>query len=184
MNIFQNLDRDSFKLIRQGIIDLVLATDMSKHFVHLNKFVSVFTNSIVSVCRYFTNYINLFKLVLNCSKLSEIGLNLNKFARESLIWFWLLTCPKLFVHLNKFVSVFTNSIVIFELFNLFEIVQINLKLSKLDYLQSEIVSVYNYFQIRENRIFIFLYGSLGEYTFREVDCNWVKAYVNFCKCTA
>ena len=60
VNIFQNLDRDSFKLIRQGIIDLVLATDMSKHFVHLNKFVSVFTNSIVSVCRYFTNYLILF----------------------------------------------------------------------------------------------------------------------------
>ena len=49
VNIFQNLDRDSFKLIRQGIIDLVLATDMSKHFVHLNKFVSVFASSIVSV---------------------------------------------------------------------------------------------------------------------------------------
>jgi len=48
VNIFQNLDRDSFKLIRQGIIDLVLATDMSKHFVHLNKFVSVFGSSIVS----------------------------------------------------------------------------------------------------------------------------------------
>ena len=58
VNIFQNLDRDSFKLIRQGIIDLVLATDMSKHFVHLNKFVSVFTNSIVSVCCYFTNDLN------------------------------------------------------------------------------------------------------------------------------
>ena len=77
VNIFQNLDRDSFKLIRQGIIDLVLATDMSKHFVHLNKFVSVFTNSIVSVCRYFTNYLNLFKLVLfkivwNWSKLEQI----------------------------------------------------------------------------------------------------------------
>lgn len=47
VNIFQNLDRDSYKLIRQGIIDLVLATDMSKHFVHLNKFVSVFTSSLV-----------------------------------------------------------------------------------------------------------------------------------------
>ena len=52
VNIFQNLDRDSFKLIRQGIIDLVLATDMSKHFVHLNKFVSVFGTSIaVSVSK-------------------------------------------------------------------------------------------------------------------------------------
>lgn len=49
VNIFQNLDRDSFKLMRQGIIDLVLATDMSKHFIHLNKFLSVFANSVVSV---------------------------------------------------------------------------------------------------------------------------------------
>ena len=64
---------------------------------------------------------------------------------------------------------------------LFEIVQINLNLSKLDYLQSEIVSVYNYFQIRKNRIFIWFFR---EYTFREVDYDWVKAYVNFCKCTA
>ena len=49
VNIFQNLDRDSYKLIRQGIIDLVLATDMSKHFIHLNKFVNVFTNTVLSV---------------------------------------------------------------------------------------------------------------------------------------
>ena len=49
VNIFQNLDRDSYKMIRQGIIDLVLATDMSKHFIHLNKFVNVFTNTVLSV---------------------------------------------------------------------------------------------------------------------------------------
>ena len=48
VNIFKNLDRDSYKLIRQGVIDLVLATDMSKHFVHLNKFVSVFNKLQVS----------------------------------------------------------------------------------------------------------------------------------------
>ena len=48
VNIFKNLDRDSYKLIRQGVIDLVLATDMSKHFVHLNKFVSVFSKLQVS----------------------------------------------------------------------------------------------------------------------------------------
>ena len=51
VNIFQNLDRDSYKLIRQGIIDLVLATDMSKHFIHLNKFVNVFTNTVISVSK-------------------------------------------------------------------------------------------------------------------------------------
>ena len=68
VNIFQNLDRDSFKLIRQGIIDLVLATDMSKHFVHLNKFVSVFTNSIVSVSKY----LNQSKLIQTCLNLSKL----------------------------------------------------------------------------------------------------------------
>ncbi len=42
VNIFKNLDRDSYKLIRQSVIDMVLATDMSKHFVHVNKFNGVF----------------------------------------------------------------------------------------------------------------------------------------------
>ena len=42
VNIFKNLDRDSYKLMRQGIIDLVLATDMSKHFVHLNNFATLY----------------------------------------------------------------------------------------------------------------------------------------------
>jgi hypothetical protein len=43
--------------MRQGIIDLVLATDMSKHFVHLNKFVNVFTNSVQPVSRMQENAI-------------------------------------------------------------------------------------------------------------------------------
>ncbi len=34
--------RDSFKLMRASIIDMVLATEMSKHFVHVNKFQSIF----------------------------------------------------------------------------------------------------------------------------------------------
>lgn len=42
VNIFKHLDRDSFKAMRQSIVDLVLATEMSKHFVHVNKFQSVF----------------------------------------------------------------------------------------------------------------------------------------------
>ena len=41
VNILKNLDRDSYRLMRQGIIDLVLATDMSKHFVHLNNFATL-----------------------------------------------------------------------------------------------------------------------------------------------
>ena len=62
VNIFQNLDRDSYKMIRQGIIDLVLATDMSKHFIHLNKFVNVFTNTVLSV-----SFVSFSKWYIQCT---------------------------------------------------------------------------------------------------------------------
>ena len=40
VNILANLDSDVYKVIRSGLIDVVLATDMSKHFLHVNKFCS------------------------------------------------------------------------------------------------------------------------------------------------
>ena len=42
VNIFQKLDSETYKVFRQGLIDVVLATDMSKHFVHVNKFCTTF----------------------------------------------------------------------------------------------------------------------------------------------
>ncbi|KAG8334205.1 High affinity cAMP-specific and IBMX-insensitive 3',5'-cyclic phosphodiesterase 8B [Homalodisca vitripennis] len=36
------LERDTYKVARQSIIDMILATEMTKHFEHLAKFVSVF----------------------------------------------------------------------------------------------------------------------------------------------
>lgn len=42
INIFKNLDRDVYKRARAIIIDMTLATEMTKHFEHLAKFVSVF----------------------------------------------------------------------------------------------------------------------------------------------
>ena len=42
VNIFQNLDAETYKVFRQGLIDVVLATDMSKHFVHVSKFCATF----------------------------------------------------------------------------------------------------------------------------------------------
>lgn len=42
INIFKNLDRDTYREVRQSIIDMVLATEMTKHFEHLTKFISVF----------------------------------------------------------------------------------------------------------------------------------------------
>lgn len=42
VNIFKNLDRDTYKIARHNIIDMILATEMTKHFEHLAKFVNVF----------------------------------------------------------------------------------------------------------------------------------------------
>lgn len=46
INIFKNLDRDMYKLARSVIIDMILATEMTRHFEHLAKFVSVFGNDV------------------------------------------------------------------------------------------------------------------------------------------
>ncbi|XP_053573405.1 high affinity cAMP-specific and IBMX-insensitive 3',5'-cyclic phosphodiesterase 8A isoform X1 [Bombina bombina] len=39
-NIFKNMERNEFRTLRQAIIDMVLATEMTKHFEHVNKFVN------------------------------------------------------------------------------------------------------------------------------------------------
>ena len=42
INIFKNLDKETYKSVRSTIIDMILATEMTRHFEHLAKFVSVF----------------------------------------------------------------------------------------------------------------------------------------------
>lgn len=37
------LERDMYKAVRQNVIDMILATEMTKHFEHLAKFVNVFS---------------------------------------------------------------------------------------------------------------------------------------------
>ncbi|XP_072051313.1 high affinity cAMP-specific and IBMX-insensitive 3',5'-cyclic phosphodiesterase 8B-like [Amphiura filiformis] len=39
-NLFKELDRDDYRALRHTIIDMVLATEMNKHFEHLSKFVN------------------------------------------------------------------------------------------------------------------------------------------------
>ncbi|XP_057674565.1 high affinity cAMP-specific and IBMX-insensitive 3',5'-cyclic phosphodiesterase 8B [Corythoichthys intestinalis] len=39
-NIFKNIERNQFRTLRQAIIDMVLATEMTRHFEHVNKFVN------------------------------------------------------------------------------------------------------------------------------------------------
>ncbi|XP_035786840.1 high affinity cAMP-specific and IBMX-insensitive 3',5'-cyclic phosphodiesterase 8-like isoform X1 [Anopheles albimanus] len=48
INIFKHLDRDSYKLARSIIVDMILATEMTRHFEHLAKFVSVFGTDVES----------------------------------------------------------------------------------------------------------------------------------------
>ncbi|KAF5291080.1 hypothetical protein FQR65_LT11465 [Abscondita terminalis] len=43
VNIFKNLDRESYKIARHNVIDMILATEMTRHFEHLAKFVNVFS---------------------------------------------------------------------------------------------------------------------------------------------
>lgn len=64
VNIFKNLDRDSYKQVRQSVIDMVLATDMSKHFVHVNKFNSLFGRTVLTVS---TSAWNLTLHEINCN---------------------------------------------------------------------------------------------------------------------
>ncbi|GLH06994.1 Dual 3',5'-cyclic-AMP and -GMP phosphodiesterase 11 [Gryllus bimaculatus] len=46
VNIFKGLERDVYKMVRLSIIDMVLATEMTKHFEHLAKFVNVFSKPV------------------------------------------------------------------------------------------------------------------------------------------
>nr|XP_020442122.1 high affinity cAMP-specific and IBMX-insensitive 3',5'-cyclic phosphodiesterase 8B [Monopterus albus] len=39
-NIFKNIDRNQFRSLRQAIINMVLATEMTRHFEHVSKFVN------------------------------------------------------------------------------------------------------------------------------------------------
>ena len=44
-NIFKNLNSEEYRQIRSIVIDMILATEMNKHFEHLNKFVNKFCHS-------------------------------------------------------------------------------------------------------------------------------------------
>ena len=42
-NFVSALERDVYKVVRQNVIDMILATEMTRHFEHLAKFVNVFS---------------------------------------------------------------------------------------------------------------------------------------------
>uniref|UniRef100_A0A3B4AVH3 3',5'-cyclic-AMP phosphodiesterase n=1 Tax=Periophthalmus magnuspinnatus TaxID=409849 RepID=A0A3B4AVH3_9GOBI len=58
-NIFKNIDRNQFRTLRQAIIDMVLATEMTRHFEHVSKFVNSINKPMASVnsdCEGQTNF--------------------------------------------------------------------------------------------------------------------------------
>ncbi|XP_069622180.1 high affinity cAMP-specific and IBMX-insensitive 3',5'-cyclic phosphodiesterase 8A isoform X1 [Ranitomeya imitator] len=48
-NIFKNMERNEYRTLRQAIIDMVLATEMTKHFEHVNKFVNSINKPLASL---------------------------------------------------------------------------------------------------------------------------------------
>uniref|UniRef100_A0A8C6KQK2 Phosphodiesterase n=1 Tax=Nothobranchius furzeri TaxID=105023 RepID=A0A8C6KQK2_NOTFU len=48
-NIFKNIDRNQFRTLRQAIIDMVLATEMTRHFEHVSKFVNSINKPIAAI---------------------------------------------------------------------------------------------------------------------------------------
>eukprot|EP00794_Sanderia_malayensis_P009997 gene9997-11019_t len=46
-NILKNLDSDDFKVFRQHIIDMIMATEMKQHFEHLSKFDNSFNRNLI-----------------------------------------------------------------------------------------------------------------------------------------
>uniref|UniRef100_A0A672HLM1 Phosphodiesterase n=1 Tax=Salarias fasciatus TaxID=181472 RepID=A0A672HLM1_SALFA len=48
-NIFKNIDRNQFRTLRQAIIDMVLATEMTRHFEHVSKFVNSINKPMASI---------------------------------------------------------------------------------------------------------------------------------------
>jgi hypothetical protein len=110
VNIFKNLDRDSFKQIRQSIIDMVLATDMSKHFVHVNKFNGVFGRVVSVRTEIF------FIFIYDSSDIDlRDGANYGKrFVTRPLIGRWEKTVKKIIKILNGFLF---SSLLLFIVFS-------------------------------------------------------------------
>jgi high affinity cAMP-specific and IBMX-insensitive 3',5'-cyclic phosphodiesterase 8 len=73
INIFKNLDRDMYKLARSVIIDMILATEMTRHFEHLAKFVSVFGTEVENrdVPNDEDNQILIRRMLIKCSDVSN-----------------------------------------------------------------------------------------------------------------
>uniref|UniRef100_A0A7N6A6M4 Phosphodiesterase n=1 Tax=Anabas testudineus TaxID=64144 RepID=A0A7N6A6M4_ANATE len=74
-NIFKNIERNEYRTLRQAIIDMVLATEMTKHFEHVNKFVNSINKplaeSVKSVLTSPENRILVKRMLIKCADISN-----------------------------------------------------------------------------------------------------------------
>ncbi|KAM7392476.1 hypothetical protein PAMA_007543 [Pampus argenteus] len=57
-NIFKNIDRNQFRTLRQAIIDMVLATEMTRHFEHVSKFMNSINKPMAAIEETSTSSVN------------------------------------------------------------------------------------------------------------------------------
>lgn len=57
-DIFKNIDRNQFRTLRQAIIDMVLATEMTRHFEHVSKFVNSINKPMAAIEETSSNSMN------------------------------------------------------------------------------------------------------------------------------
>uniref|UniRef100_A0A8C9T0S9 Phosphodiesterase n=1 Tax=Scleropages formosus TaxID=113540 RepID=A0A8C9T0S9_SCLFO len=74
-NIFKNMERNEYRTMRQAIIDMVLATEMTKHFEHVNKFVNSINKplaeSVKSILTSPENRILVKRMLIKCADISN-----------------------------------------------------------------------------------------------------------------
>uniref|UniRef100_A0A8C9T3Y2 Phosphodiesterase n=1 Tax=Scleropages formosus TaxID=113540 RepID=A0A8C9T3Y2_SCLFO len=74
-NIFKNMERTEYRTLRQAIIDMVLATEMTKHFEHVNKFVNSINKplaeSVKSILTSPENRILIKRMLIKCADVSN-----------------------------------------------------------------------------------------------------------------
>uniref|UniRef100_A0A4W5JF76 3',5'-cyclic-AMP phosphodiesterase n=1 Tax=Hucho hucho TaxID=62062 RepID=A0A4W5JF76_9TELE len=74
-NIFKNMEsRNEYRTLRQAIIDMVLATEMTKHFEHVNKFVNSINKPLAAFIidlNGFYNRILVKRMLIKCADISN-----------------------------------------------------------------------------------------------------------------
>ncbi|MGH0184906.1 UNVERIFIED_CONTAM: hypothetical protein FKN15_016282 [Acipenser sinensis] len=84
-NVFINMERTQYRTLRQAIIDMVLATEMTKHFEHVNKFVNSINKPMAAIEETSSNVSILFGVstLQGCAKICVLLTNAGLFSKHT-----------------------------------------------------------------------------------------------------